>query len=99
VAIVLRNRELDRHVQEFLARHEDAVVVHIGCGLDARFERVDDGHVDWSDLDLPEVIDLRRRLLGAEGPRYHHLACSVLDTAWMDRVSEHALRPFLFIAE
>jgi O-methyltransferase involved in polyketide biosynthesis len=40
---VMRNlatREYDRQARDFLARHPDAVVVHIGCGLDSRFERV-----------------------------------------------------------
>jgi len=32
-------------------------VVHIGCGLDSRFERVEwYGRVEWYDLDLPEVL-------------------------------------------
>ena len=67
VSIVLRNREFDRQVRDFLSRHSDAVVVHIGCGLDSRFERVDNGRVEWYDLDLPEVIELRQQLLGSEG--------------------------------
>ena len=40
VAVILKGREFDRFTQDFLARHPDAVVVHIGCGLDTRFERV-----------------------------------------------------------
>jgi methyltransferase (TIGR00027 family) len=99
VAIVLRNREFDHYAQDFLARHPEAAVVHIGCGLDARFERVDNGKVEWYDLDLPEVIELRRELVGGEGARHHFLACSVLDTAWLDAVSAHRQRPFLFLAE
>ncbi len=82
-----------------LAGQLRAVVVHIGCGLDSRFERVDNGQVEWYDLDLPEAIELRRKLLGGEAPHYHQLACSVLDSAWMDTVSVHAGRPFLFLAE
>ena len=97
--IILRNRELDRHARAFMARHPRAVVVHIGCGLDSRFERVDDGQVDWYDLDLAEVIALRRELLGDEAGRYHLLATSVFDTAWMGALSVHRPRPFLFIAE
>jgi O-methyltransferase involved in polyketide biosynthesis len=99
VATVLRNREFDRHARDFLARYPEAIVVHIGCGLDARFERVDNGRVEWYDLDLPDVIDLRRKLLGDEGVRHHFLACSVLDSAWLDTVSVHRPRPFLFLAE
>jgi O-methyltransferase involved in polyketide biosynthesis len=99
VAIILRNREFDRCARDFLARHPEAVVVHIGCGLDSRFERVDNGLVEWYDLDLPEVIELRRRFIGGEGARYHFLACSVFDSAWLDTMSVHRHRPFLFLAE
>ena len=99
VGLVLRNREFDRYVRDFLTRNPEAVVVHIGCGLDSRFERVDNGKVEWYDLDLPEVIELRRKYIGGEGARYHLLACSVLDSAWLDVVSAHRPRPFLFLAE
>ncbi len=64
VMIILRNREFDRYARDFLRRHPQAVVVHIGCGLDSRFERVDNGEVEWYDLDLPEVIELRRKFIG-----------------------------------
>jgi len=99
LVIILRNREFDRYARDFLARRPDAVVVHIGCGLDTRFERVDNGRVEWYDLDLPDVIELRRKLIGGEGERYHLLACSVLDSAWLDTVSAHRQRPYLFLAE
>jgi O-methyltransferase involved in polyketide biosynthesis len=99
VAIVLRNREFDRYTRDFLARYPEAVVVHIGCGLDSRFERVDNGQVEWYDLDLPEVIELRRMLIGGEEARYHLLACSVFDSAWLDTVSVQRQCPFLFLAE
>lgn len=99
VTLVLRNREFDRCAQDFLVRFPEAVIVHIGCGLDTRFERVDNGKVEWYDLDLPEVIELRRKLIGAEGPRYHGLPCSALDCAWVDRLRVHRERPMLFLAE
>ena len=98
-SLILRNREFDRCVRNFLARNPEAVVVHIGCGLDSRFERVDNGSVEWYDLDLPEVIELRRRFIGGETGRYHLLACSVLDSAWLEQVSTQPLRPYLFMAE
>jgi len=99
VAVILKGREFDRFAQDFLRRHPDAVVVHIGCGLDTRFERVDNGRVEWYDLDLPEVIELRRKFIGDEGERYHLLGCSVLEDAWLDTVSAQRQRPFLFLAE
>jgi O-methyltransferase involved in polyketide biosynthesis len=99
VTVILRNREFDRYARDFLARHPEAVVVHIGCGFDSRFERVDNGRVEWYDLDLPDVIELRRKLVGDEGKRYHLLGCSAFDSAWLDTVSAHRQHPFLFLAE
>lgn len=108
VALVLRSREFDRHARDFLARNPEAVVVHIGCGLDARFERVVErnGDVELYDLDVPQVVELRRKYISGEGARYHLLAGSVLDRAWLDAVSVHRVgnhpagkRPFLFLAE
>jgi len=101
VTVILRNREFDRYARDFLARHPEAVVVHIGCGLDSRFERVAErnSQVEWYDLDLPEVIELRRKFIGGEGNRYHLLGCSAFDSAWLDAVSAHRQRPFLFMAE
>ena len=99
LVIILRNREFDRYARDFLGRHADAVVVHIRCGLDTRFERVDNGLVEWYDLDLPEVIELRRKLFGDEGERYHLLGCSVFEEAWLETLSAYRQRPFLFLAE
>ena len=96
---IIFTREFDRYTRDFLRRHPDAVVVHIGCGLDTRFERVDDGRVEWYDLDVPEVIDLRRKLIGGEAGRYHLLDGSVLEDAWLDAMKMHAPRPILFLAE
>lgn len=99
VALILRNLEFDRYARGFLARHPGAFVVHIGCGFDSRFERVDDSSVEWFDLDLPEVIELRRKFIGGESPRYHLLGCSVFDSAWLKAVSAYPQRHFLFLAE
>jgi O-methyltransferase involved in polyketide biosynthesis len=96
---IVLTREFDRSVRDFLSRHSQAVVVHIGCGLDTRFERIDNGQVEWYDLDLPGVIDQRRKFIGDEGGRYHLLSCSVLESAWLEAVKVHSPLPFLFLAE
>jgi O-methyltransferase involved in polyketide biosynthesis len=99
LVIILRNREFDRYARDLLACRPEAVVVHIGCGLDSRFERVDNGQLEWYDLDFPDIIELRRKLIGDEGKRYHLLGCSVLEDSWLEAVSAHRQRPFLFLAE
>jgi O-methyltransferase involved in polyketide biosynthesis len=98
---IMFTREFDRYARDFLSRHPEAVVVHIGCGLDSRFERVAErnSQVEWFDLDLPGVIDLRRQFIGDEGERYHLLACSVLEDAWLEAVKVHSPHAILFLAE
>lgn len=98
VTVSQRARCFDRHVRAFCARHPDAVIVNLGCGLDTRFFRVDDGQMLFYDLDLPPMIDLKRTLVD-EQPRYRFLACSVLDFTWMDALAELGPRSFLFLAE
>jgi len=99
IAVIMRMRKFDSHVSDFLARNPDAVVVHIGCGLDTRFERVDNGRVEWFDLDVPDVMELRRKLISNESRRYHTLAASVFDDGWLEEVNHYKPRPFMFLAE
>jgi O-methyltransferase involved in polyketide biosynthesis len=60
---------------------------------------VDNGQVEWFDLDLPDVMDLRDKLIHTENSRYHTLAASVLEEDWLEEVSRFKPRPFMFIAE
>ena len=98
VQLVVRGREFDRFARDFLTRHPAATVVHIGCGLDTRFQRVDNSSVRWYDLDLPAVVDLRRRLL-PESARDRYLATSVFDPAWLDDIAVEPGSTVMFVAE
>ena len=99
IAVIMRMVKFDSQVRNFLERSPDAVVVHIGCGLDTRFERVDNGSVEWFDLDMPDVMALRQKLIRNESSRYHTLATSVFEDNWLEEVSRFKPRPYLFIAE
>lgn len=95
----VRGRLMDSWLCGHLALHPGCTVVDLGCGLDGRFERADDGRTRWIDMDLPAVIDLRRRFFRDTGRRTM-LAGSVLDEAWMDTVAEAAAAgPILFVTE
>jgi O-methyltransferase involved in polyketide biosynthesis len=97
VHIALRAKRYDDYARDFLARSPDGVVVNIGCGLDSRFERIDNGRVTFYDLDLPEIIALRSRFF-EETERRRVISSSVLDAAWMERLPQHP-GLFLFMAE
>ncbi|MBI5351001.1 MAG: class I SAM-dependent methyltransferase [Chloroflexi bacterium] len=97
--IIMRMREFDRFARNFIAGHKNPVIIHIGCGLDTRFERVAerDGKVEWYDLDLPPVIELRRELIEESEGRHHLIEASVFEDAWMENINPQS--PILFIAE
>ena len=85
-------------LREAVEAHPDAVVIQLGAGIDARYDRLGRPAVThWYDLDLPEAIDLRRRLL-PETERNTYLAMSLLDFRWIDTVHAHG-RPVLLILE
>jgi O-methyltransferase involved in polyketide biosynthesis len=97
VLVCQRAKKLDLITQNFLDEHPGGLVLQLGCGLDSRFLRVDDGRVTWYDLDMPAVIDLRRQFF-AENERYHMIAASVTDLEWVDTIASGG-RPVLVVAE
>ena len=74
-----------------MADNPGCVVVSVGCGLDTRFDRVDDGQVRWYDLDVPEVIDLRKQFL-AESERVTCISGSAFDPSWTEKVEREGRR-------
>ncbi len=97
--LAMRVKMFDSICREFLAKTPAAAIVHIGCGLDTRFERVDNGQVNWVDLDLPEVIALRESLGLKEKKRCRFIASSVFDFGWMERIQLEKKDKVLFLAE
>jgi O-methyltransferase involved in polyketide biosynthesis len=95
--VVIRTMILDSWVRQFLAEHPAATVVELGTGLNARFERTDNGSVHWIDLDLPDTIELRRRFFADTGRR-RMLAASLLSEDWLAEV-EALPGPYFFVAD
>ena len=84
--VALRAKQLDDWCAAFLARHADAVVLHLGCGLDGRgFRLAPPPSVLWFDLDQPAVIELRRRLYD-DTDSYRMIGSSVTDPQWLDHI-------------
>jgi O-methyltransferase involved in polyketide biosynthesis len=94
---VLRTAIFDRWVSDFLAEHPGGTVVEIGAGLNARYDRADNGQAHWIDLDLPDTIELRRRFF-TDSSRRRMVAASVLDQDWLPAVWDSP-GPYFFAAE
>ncbi len=97
VACTLRSAMFDAWVRDFLRQHPKGTVVEIGAGLNTRFERLDNGTVHWYDLDLPDMVELRRNFFSDSGRRIT-LARSVLDPDWIETV-RRSPGPYFLVAE
>ncbi|GAP22608.1 class I SAM-dependent methyltransferase [Leptolinea tardivitalis] len=85
-AWIMRSRTTDRVINEFLRKHPTGTIVNIGCGLDTTFDRVDNGSLRWYDLDLPDVINLRRQFI-PETKRRTYIISSFLEPEWLNEIS------------
>lgn len=97
VATVMRARQFDTYAKGFLARSSYSLVVDLGCGLDTRFDRLDDGKLFWFGIDLPQVIELRRKYL-PDTERCRTIPKSMFDLSWLDEVTR-LNKSVIFLAE
>ena len=61
--------------------YPDALCVNLGCGFDDKFSQVDNGQIEWFDVDLPDQIAVRRKVY-EDRPRCTMLEGDALDGAW-----------------
>jgi len=93
----MRARQFDRFARGFLARNPGGLVVDLGCGLDTRFDRLDDGEMNWLGVDLSEVIELRRQYL-PDDVRCKTIPQSMFELSWLDNAAQMN-KPIIFLAE
>ncbi len=79
--VLARTKIMDEQVRKFISKNPDCVIVSVGCGLDTRFSRVDNGKIQWYNLDFPEVI-AQRKLFFEVHERVKDIAKSALDPTW-----------------
>ena len=83
----IRSAVFDNWLRQQLADTEEAVVIHIGCGMDSRVLRVGAMKHKWYDVDFPEVIEERKRYY-TESADYQMIAGDVRHGNWLTNVPE-----------
>ena len=83
--VAMRQNDLACEVRDYLRTHPNAAVVNLGCGLDATGRACDNGTCRIYNLDFPDVIAVRDRLLPA-GEREKNVACDLNDTSWFGEI-------------
>ncbi len=78
----MRSKVFDDWLKEQMESDKDAVILHIGCGMDSRIERVGTNRYDWYDVDFPDVIT-ERKLFYKETDKYHMVESDARENAWI----------------
>jgi O-methyltransferase involved in polyketide biosynthesis len=91
-------QSFDRIANLFITTHPGCTVINLACGFDTRFWRIENEKCNYIELDLPEVIEVKREVL-KDHLEYEFIGCSVLDTSWIDKVTSNGNSGFLLLAE
>lgn len=83
--VLARAKTMDDQVKKFIAENPDCVIISVGCGLDTRFLRVDNGKIRWYNLDFPAVIAQREQFFDPH-ERVVNIGKSALDPTWTQDV-------------
>lgn len=79
IGTAARSAILDRETRKFLQEHPRAVCINLCAGLDTRFYRVNTRGLNWYNIDLPDVMQLRAEVLPNEPENVHNITGSILD--------------------
>lgn len=93
--VIARTIVLDKLTKSWLGAHPGAVVLNIACGLDTRCYRMA-GYAHWYNLDLPETMAVREKLLPESGV-ISQIAMSAMED-WGKEIKEQNT-PVLVIIE
>ena len=83
----IRSAVFDEWVKQQMTEFKDAVVIHIGCGMDSRAIRVGVENQKWYDVDFAEVIEERKQYY-SESTNYQMITGDVRDGNWLTSIPE-----------
>jgi len=83
--MALRAKIIDEICNKHISQNFDTIVIHLGCGLDSRYLRINNENVSWYDIDFQNVIELRKQFY-EETENYKMIGKSVTDLSWMDDI-------------
>lgn len=88
----MRSAVFDKWLFAEMKRDDEAIVLHIGCGMDSRVLRVGTNGHPWYDVDFPNVISERKKYY-KEDDAYHMLEADVREQNWLSAIpkAKHAI--------
>jgi O-methyltransferase involved in polyketide biosynthesis len=94
----LRARKYDQIVNNYISNNPSCTVINLGCGFDTRFWRINNKKCAYIELDLPEVIAIKKEIL-KEHLNHELIGCSILDPLWIEKVTSKSNKNVILLAE
>ena len=94
--VVARTIMFSDALRALIERYPNAVCINLGCGFDDKFTQVDNGRIEWFDVDLPDQIAVRRKVF-EDRPRCTMLEGDALEGAWTEQLPKD--RPVIVTME
>ncbi|MBR0099000.1 MAG: class I SAM-dependent methyltransferase [Treponema sp.] len=85
--MAMRAKIFDDWVEKMLTQNPDALVLHIGCGLDSRAFRIEAPYNSWIDGDFPEVLEERKKYY-SENEHYKMIAFDASKSEMVEKLSD-----------
>ncbi|MCR5775915.1 MAG: class I SAM-dependent methyltransferase [Lachnospiraceae bacterium] len=79
--VVARTLMFRNELKRLISQYPEAECINLGCGFDDKFSQVDNGKILWFDVDLPDQIEVRRKVY-RDRDRCTMLPGSALDDKW-----------------
>ena len=85
LAAATRQAALVWEINDYLKDHPKALVVNLGCGLDTAGHQADNGKCRVANVDFPNVIELREKLLPST-EREKNIPSDLNDHSWFEKI-------------
>lgn len=100
--ILWRTHKIKELAHQFFGHFSHVQGINLGAGLSDYFQWLDNGENRWLDIDLPDVVQLRQKLMPPSGPRAEVLAEDLRVPGWWERLGlqrHNHHHPLLLISE
>ncbi len=96
--IALGARKYDSYAKGFIEENPNGMVVSLGCGFDTRYWRVSKEPWKYIEIDLPDVIEAKKKVLG-DIATYKMLGNSILEESVINYIASLQKEHVMFLAE
>lgn len=97
IASVARYYNMDEMTRTFLEAHHACNIVNLGCGLETAYYRIGSKTAIFYEVDLPQVIEHRRRILGT-GENERLIGGNIFDYKWAESIEDRTLPTLLTVS-